>query len=193
MRFSCYTNQKFLIYGGSKISKVICVCTRSALRKIPQMKNRLSTAVFWGEKAGNRTGRMKPHLDIQPYVTHCESGLYFHDQCFDLGTLVLSGQVPTYAFLLACLDGRVLGRFAHMVIAASALTCASEVLQMDRFSVGEHQHWRCYQYSCKCYDLNPKLHRSYREKRGMAEQLDYCVAYSFTNLEVSQPQLCVSM
>lgn len=78
----------------------------------------------------------------EPCLTHYDSGLWFHDQCSDLGTLVLSGPVPTDAFLLACLDGRVLGRFAHMVVAASAVTRASEVLQMDRFSVGEHQHWR---------------------------------------------------
>lgn len=53
--------------------------------------------------------------------------------------LMLSGPVPTDTFLLACLDGRVLSTFAHMVV-ASAVACVSEVMHVDRFSVGEHQH-----------------------------------------------------
>lgn len=53
--------------------------------------------------------------------------------------LMLSGPVPTDTVPLACLDGRVLSTFAHMVV-ASAITCISEVMQVARFSVGEYQH-----------------------------------------------------
>jgi len=77
------------------------------------------------------------------------------------------------------------------MVVASAAASVSEVMEVDRFSVGSISARGDTGFSCKCHELSPKLHRSYREREGMSKRLDYCVTYSCVDLEMSQTQLCI--
>lgn len=117
----------------------MCVCLLCFERSTPGEKQARGispehSCALWG-------GGRKQDRKIKPRRGSCECKLRFRYRCSGLGTLN-SGKnspVPTDTFPLVCLDGRVLSMSAHMVV-APAITRVSEVMQVDRFSVGEYQH-----------------------------------------------------
>lgn len=78
--------------------------------------------------------------------------------------------MPADTVLLVSLDGRVPSRVAHMVM-ASAVTRVSEVMRVDRFSVGEHPRRGDTGFSCMCHEPSPKLHRSRIDREGRHVQV----------------------
>lgn len=83
----------------------MCVRLLSFERNIPGEKQATgilpAIGMVWGEEAGNETGKMKPRLDIQLCLNHCECGFSFHYQCSDLGTLTHVKRFSAYTHVSA--------------------------------------------------------------------------------------------